>query len=230
MPCVSFGGLSKVHRACGYRVGWLSLSGDPMRTQISRCAATARRLAPVRERHGAMGSDSRAARHADDRHSPRPAAVCTGAQAVLEGVAASPYLDVVTPGGALYAFPRSAAIASPTSTTTPSRLRLLEEESVLVVPGSSFNVPTSRHLRLTLLPQPAQLSEVFVRMERVLERMAAEATPAPRARLICRSDYLALGDSYTIGEDVPRKDAGRCNWSRACASGVAWSTIRASSP
>jgi alanine-synthesizing transaminase len=43
-----------------------------------------------------------------------------------------------------------------------------------VVPGSSFNVPASRHLRLTLLPPPAQLAEVFVRMERVLGRMAQE--------------------------------------------------------
>jgi alanine-synthesizing transaminase len=53
-------------------------------------------------------------------------------------------------------------------------LRLLEEENVLVVPGTSFNVPASRHLRLTLLPTPAQLAEVFVRMERVLARMAEE--------------------------------------------------------
>ena len=28
LPCLTFGGLSKVHRACGYRVGWVSLSGD----------------------------------------------------------------------------------------------------------------------------------------------------------------------------------------------------------
>ena len=30
LPCLSFGGLSKVHRACGWRVGWAVLSGDPM--------------------------------------------------------------------------------------------------------------------------------------------------------------------------------------------------------
>jgi alanine-synthesizing transaminase len=45
---------------------------------------------------------------------------------------------------------------------------------VLVVPGSSFNVPHSRHFRLTLLPPPAQLREVFARIERVLQRMAHE--------------------------------------------------------
>jgi alanine-synthesizing transaminase len=53
-------------------------------------------------------------------------------------------------------------------------LRLLEEESVLVVPGTSFNVPRSHHFRLTLLPPPTQLREVFVRIERVLARMALE--------------------------------------------------------
>jgi alanine-synthesizing transaminase len=56
-------------------------------------------------------------------------------------------------------------------------LRLLEEESVLVVPGSSFNVPHSRHLRLTLLPPPEQIREVFVRIERVLAGMAASQKP-----------------------------------------------------
>jgi len=60
-------------------------------------------------------------------------------------------------------------------------LRLLEEESVLVVPGSSFNVPRSRHFRLTLLPPPAQLREVFVRIERVLARMAREQSPRSAA-------------------------------------------------
>ena len=45
---------------------------------------------------------------------------------------------------------------------------------MLVVPGSSFNVSRSRHFRLTLLPPPAQLREVFVRIEQVLQRMARE--------------------------------------------------------
>ncbi len=49
---------------------------------------------------------------------------------------------------------------------------------MLVVPGSSFNVPRSRHFRLTLLPPPAQLREVFVRIERVLASMAQEQADA----------------------------------------------------
>jgi alanine-synthesizing transaminase len=93
---------------------------------------------------------------------------------VLESVAASQYLDLVTPDGALYAFPQVRADHFAAFDDNAFALRLLEEESVLVVPGSSFNVPRSRHFRLTLLPPPAQLHEVFVRIERVLARMALE--------------------------------------------------------
>jgi alanine-synthesizing transaminase len=98
-------------------------------------------------------------------------------QAVLDGVAASRFLDVVAPEGAIYAFPRVRSDGIANFDDNAFALRLLEEESVLLVPGTSFNVPNSRHMRLTLLPQPAQLREVFVRMERVLERMAVEETP-----------------------------------------------------
>jgi alanine-synthesizing transaminase len=48
-----------------------------------------------------------------------------------------------------------------------------------VVPGSSFNLPSSRHFRITLLPQAAEIADVFARIERVLERMAEEQ-PAMR--------------------------------------------------
>jgi len=51
-------------------------------------------------------------------------------------------------------------------------VELLEHESVLIVPGSSFNVAYRNHFRVTLLPEPAQLREVFARIERTLQRRA----------------------------------------------------------
>src|SRR5690606_2451896 len=54
-------------------------------------------------------------------------------------------------------------------------LELMEAEHVLVVPGSSFNVPYRNHFRVTLLPEPEQLREVFRRIDRVLERRASTA-------------------------------------------------------
>ena len=55
-------------------------------------------------------------------------------------------------------------------------LELLETEHVLIVPGTSFNVPYRNHFRVTLLPQPEVVREVFARIERVLERRAQART------------------------------------------------------
>ena len=174
LPCISFGGLSKVHRACGYRVGWMSLSGDPARTSAYRDAlqllAALRLCANVTAQWAVIPA-------LQDAPTIGTLTVPGGRlyearQAVIDGVAASDYLDLVTPGGALYAFPQVRASRIANFDDNAFALRLLEEESVLVVPGSSFNVAASRHIRLTLLPQPAQLREVFVRIERVLGRMA----------------------------------------------------------
>ncbi len=176
LPCLSFGGLSKVHRACGYRIGWMSLSGAPAHSAAYRdalqllaalrlCANVTAQWAvlPALQDAPTIGSlTAPGGRLHEARH------------AVLHGVATSEYLDLVTPQGALYAFPQVRAEYIPHFDDESFALRLLEEESVLVVPGSSFNVPRSRHFRLTLLPPPAQLREVFVRIERVLARMARE--------------------------------------------------------
>jgi len=176
LPCLSFGGLSKVHRACGYRVGWMSLSGDPERTATYRDAlqllAALRLCANVTAQWAVLPALQDA---------PTICALTApggrlheARRIVLQSVAASRYLDLVTPDGALYAFPQVRADHFPTFDDNAFALRLLEEESVLVVPGTSFNVPRSHHFRLTLLPPPTQLREVFVRIERVLAGMALE--------------------------------------------------------
>jgi alanine-synthesizing transaminase len=185
-PCLSFGGLSKVHRACGYRVGWLSLSGDPARTHEYRDALqllAALRLCANVTAQWAVIPALQDAPTINALTAPG-GRLYQARQAVLDGVAASQFLDVVVPEGAIYGFPRVRSDAIADFDDNAFALRLLEEESVLIVPGTSFNVPNSRHMRLTLLPQPAQLREVFVRMERVLERMAAEE--APRAAVAAR--------------------------------------------
>ena len=176
VPCVSFGGLSKVHRACGYRVGWMSLSGDPARTVDYRDALQL--LAALRLCANATAQWAVVPALEGDRTI--QALTLPGGRlhearrAVIEGVAASDYLELVAPQGALYAFPGVRGDRLPGFDDAAFALRLLEQESVLVVPGASFNVPASRQFRLTLLPQPRELREVFGRIERVLSAMAAE--------------------------------------------------------
>jgi alanine-synthesizing transaminase len=182
-PCISFGGLSKVHRACGYRVGWMSLSGNPSHTTEYRDAlqllaalrlcANATAQWAVRPALQSAATIGELTRPGGRLHEAR--------RAVIEGVAASPYLEMVVPGGALYGFPQVKAEALPVFDDAAFALRLLEDEAVLIVPGSSFNLAASRHLRLTLLPEPAQLREVFVRIDRVLGAMVAEGLPRTSA-------------------------------------------------
>ncbi len=176
LPCLSFGGLSKVHRACGYRVGWMSLSGKPASSADYRDAlqllAALRLCANVTAQWAVppalLGAPTIGALTAAGGrlHEAR--------RVIVEGVAASDYLELVAPAGALYAFAHVRADRFVHFDDELFALRLLEEESVLVMPGSSFNVARSRHFRLIMLPPPAQLQEVFVRIERVLARMAPE--------------------------------------------------------
>jgi alanine-synthesizing transaminase len=49
---------------------------------------------------------------------------------------------------------------------------LLEQQHVLVAPGSSFNTPYRDHFRITTLPNEEQLADTFRRIEAVLEQLA----------------------------------------------------------
>ncbi|HEX7341898.1 MAG TPA: aminotransferase class I/II-fold pyridoxal phosphate-dependent enzyme [Rhodanobacteraceae bacterium] len=173
-PCLSFGGLSKVHRACGYRVGWMTLSGTGATTTAYRDALqllAALRLCPNVPTQWAVAPAIEGVQSIHALTAPG-GRLHRARQTVLDGVAASEYLDLVVPRGALYAFPSVRVDALPIFDDTDFALRLLEDESVLLAPGTSFNVPASRHLRLTLLPEPDAIAEVFVRIERTLARMA----------------------------------------------------------
>ena len=83
-------------------------------------------------------------------------------------------MNVVPPKGALYAFPSIDTNKIADFNDAQFAIELLEREHVLVVPGSSFNITQTNHLRLTLLPNEEIMDEVFVRMERLLLRMAQQ--------------------------------------------------------
>ena len=176
LPCLSFGGLSKVHRACGWRVGWAVLSGDPLTSGDFHHAmdllGALRLCANV---PGQLAVD--AALHGEDTIG----ALCApggrlheARRAVVDACAGSEYLSLVEPRGALYAFPRVTGAAARGFDDHRFALRLLEEEGVLVVPGSSFNVPYRDHFRVTLLPDADTLREVFARIDRLLGRIASQ--------------------------------------------------------
>ncbi len=177
LPCVSFGGLSKVHRACGWRVGWAVLSGDPIACgdfhhaldllgALRLCSNVPGQLAIEQALHGA------------DTIGPlcRPGGRLYESRKVLvEACDASPHLSLVPPAGALYGFPRVVGDAAHGFDDHEFALQLMEEENVLIVPGTSFNVPYRDHFRVTLLPEAPVMREVMARIDRVLDRRAEAA-------------------------------------------------------
>ena len=177
VPCLSFGGLSKVHRACGWRVGWAVLSGDALASGEFHHAMDL--LGALRLCANVPGQFAiEAALHGEDTI----AALCApggrlfeARRAVAEAVDSSAHLSLVEPAGALYAFPSVTGAARVGFDDHAFALELLETEDVLVVPGSSFNVPYRHHFRATLLPPADDLREVFARIERVLDRHAERA-------------------------------------------------------
>jgi len=174
VPCLSFGGLSKVHRACGWRVGWAVLSGEPGRSAEFRHAMDL--LGALRLCANVPGQFAiEAALTGADTITPlcRPGGrLYEARQAVIDACEASPHLKLVAPAGALYAFPGVVGDAAQGFDDHGFALEMLETEDVLIVPGTSFNVPYRNHFRTTLLPQPDVVREVFARIDRVLERRA----------------------------------------------------------
>lgn len=181
--CLTFGGLSKVHRACGYRVGWLSLSGTVARAHdyihglvllaaLRLCSNVPAQWAIVPALDG-PDTIGELVRSGGRLHASR--------EAVREAVARSEFLDAPAADGALYAFPGVDVERIPDFDDHAFALSLLEREHLLLVPGSSFNVPYRNRFRVTFLPEASALGEYFERIERELFRLADAAWPARRA-------------------------------------------------
>ncbi len=174
VPCLSFGGMSKMYRACGWRVGWLSLSGAPAAlkrlTHAIDLLAALRLCANVPSQWAIVpaltGPDSTAQLTAPGGR------LYESRREVIEGCARSEFLDIVVPRGALYAFPSVRNDMLPDFDDSRFALDLLEREGVLIVPGVGFNIATRNHFRITLLPPPEQMREVFEAIERTLVAFA----------------------------------------------------------
>jgi alanine-synthesizing transaminase len=177
--CLTFGGLSKIYRACGLRVGWLIFSGEREHArdyiQAVELLASLRLCSNV---PGQYAVQTALGGHQSIFDLTRPGGRLHATRAaVLEAVQRSRYLSVVPPRGAMYAFVRVHADRLPSGSKTFSdqvfALDLLERKHVLVAPGSSFNVPYRDHFRVTLLPDADQMADVFARIESLLDEYAA---------------------------------------------------------
>jgi alanine-synthesizing transaminase len=174
--CVSFGGLSKVYRACGWRVGWMVFTGALDRAQDYMLAVeklAALRLSAnvpgqwaVQTALGGYQSIADLVARGGRLHESR--------QAVIDAVERSRFLEMVRPMGAMYAFPSVRADVMPDFDDHRFAAELLEQKHILIVPGSSFNIEARNHFRITLLPEAEDLERAFRRIDDLLEELAEE--------------------------------------------------------
>jgi alanine-synthesizing transaminase len=172
--CLTYSGLSKIYRACGYRVGWCVFSGQLERAadfmhgmellaSLRLCSNVPGQWA-VQTALGGFQSIQPLVQPGGRLYQSR--------QAVIDRVAESPYLGLHAPMGAMYAFIKIDEVCSKHLDDRAFALQLLEEKHVLVAPGSSFNTPYADHFRITTLPDTETLHDVFDRMTSILEQVA----------------------------------------------------------
>ncbi|MEY4730883.1 MAG: hypothetical protein RL020_2041 [Pseudomonadota bacterium] len=167
---VTFNGLSKNYRACGYRAGWMVVSGAKkqakdyiegltMLASMRLCANTPGQLAIQTALGGyqsikdLVAPTGRLARQRDLAHK------------LLTEI---PGVTCVKPKAALYMFPKLDPKMYPIKDDQQFAYELLSEEKVLIVQGTGFNWAKPDHFRLVFLPNSDDLTDAIQRIARFL--------------------------------------------------------------
>ena len=167
---ISFNGLSKNYRACGYRAGWMVVSGEKrhardyieglnMLASLRLCSNTPGQLAI----QTALGG------YQSIRDLVAPGGrLCRQRDVAYELLTQIPGVSVVKPKAALYMFPRLDPKVYPIADDQQFAYELLAEQKVLIVQGTGFNWIAHDHFRLVFLPNVDDLTEAIGRIEKFL--------------------------------------------------------------
>ena len=168
---VTLNGLSKNYRACGYRAGWMVVSGEKKHAQdyidgltilssMRLCSnvpgqfAIQTALGGYQSINDLVGPGGRLSKQRD---------------LAYQLLTAIPGLSCVKPKAALYLFVRLDPEIYPIKDDQKFILELLETEKVLVVQGSGFNWPKPDHIRVVFLPNADDMTEAIGRIARFRE-------------------------------------------------------------
>jgi alanine-synthesizing transaminase len=168
---ITFNGLSKNYRSCGYRAGWMVVSGDKryasdyieglnMLASMRLCSnvpgqfAIQTALGGYQSINDLVGPGGRLLKQRDLAHK------------LLTDI---PGVSCVKPHSALYLFPRLDPAMYPIHDDQDFAYRLLAEERVLIVQGTGFNCPTPDHFRVVFLPNADDLTVAIGRIAHFLE-------------------------------------------------------------
>ncbi|WKD58615.1 pyridoxal phosphate-dependent aminotransferase [Corynebacterium caspium] len=162
---LTYNGLSKAYRACGYRAGWMTITGPKEGAKgfidgLNLLAGM--RLCPnfpgQQATIGALGGFQ------DIFDMTRDGRLVAQRDATFAGLSAIPEIDVVKPKGALYAFPRINPEKLEIRDDAQLMMDILEKEKILLVSGTGFNWHKPGYFRVVMLPYP---DEITVALERL---------------------------------------------------------------
>jgi alanine-synthesizing transaminase len=168
---LTFNSLSKSYRSCGYRAGWLIVSGDKkpaadyieglnMLSNMRLCAnvpgqwAIQTALGGYQSINDLVGEGGRLRKQRD---------------LAYELICAIPGVTCVKPQAALYMFPKLDSKIYPIQDDQHFFLELLQETKVMLVQGTGFNWPNTDHFRIVFLPHEDDLREAIGRIAQFLE-------------------------------------------------------------
>ncbi len=182
---LTFNSLSKSYRSCGYRAGWLVVSGDKraagdyieglnMLSNMKLCSNVPGQWAIQTALGGYQSIND---------------LTCEGGRLrrqrdlAYELITAIPGVTCVKPVAALYMFPRLDPVMYPIKDDRQFFLELLKETRVMLVQGTGFNWHSPDHFRIVFLPHEDDLREAIGRIARFLESYRNRAGQPPTKAL-----------------------------------------------
>ena len=165
---LTFNGLSKAYRSCGFRAGWMVLSGAKkeaagyieglnMLSNMRLCSNVPGQFA-IQTALGGYQS-------INELIQPE-GRLCKQREYLYERLTAIPGISCQKPGGALYLFPKMDKKRFHLKDDMQFALDLLRETRVLIVQGTGFNWPEPDHFRIVFLPDLESLSMAADRLEK----------------------------------------------------------------
>ena len=153
--CVTFSGLSKSHMVCGFRVGWMILSGNK---DIARdYMAGINMLSNMRLCSNVPGQSiiqtALWGYQSVNEYIVPGGRVYEQRDYIYKAINDIPGLSAVKPKAAFYIFPKIDIKKFNIYDDNQFALDFLREKRVLIVPGSGFNWKQPDHFRLVYLPQ-----------------------------------------------------------------------------
>ena len=168
---LTFNGLSKNYRSCGFRAGWMVVSGDQrhardyieglgMLASMRLCSNTPGQLA-IQTALGGYQS-------INDLVVPG-GRLCRQRDLAYRLLCDIPGVSVVKPKAALYMFPKLDPKMYPIADDQQFAYELLAEQKVLIVQGTGFNWAQPDHVRIVFLPNSDDLTDAIGRIAKFLE-------------------------------------------------------------